>query len=91
MEELNLLESDVIDNTDMPFDVYGADPVFASKQELEEFMANCSIKKGDRAGAREDKVCYEQQSKVKKLCTCGKCQDIWSDKFEHICCQQVDR
>ena len=41
MEEFVLSESE--EDSDDTFDVYGADPVFNSKDELDDFMASCNI------------------------------------------------
>ena len=89
MEELLLSESD--DSDESEYDVYGADPVFASRQELDAFMASCNIQKGAATQSGDDRVSYIEQKKIKKSCTCGKCDNIWSGDFEHICCQQIER
>ena len=91
MEEFILSESE--EDSDDTFDVYGADPVFNSKDELDDFMASCNIERGKKGSNKEskEKVFYEEQKKVKKNCTCKNCEDIWSDDFQHICCHQVKR
>ena len=89
MEEFRVSESE--DESDESFDVYGADPVFESKEELDEFMANCQIKRTEVSEElnEKDEIFFETQKKIKKDCTCCKCEDIHSDDFEHICCQQI--
>ena len=66
MEELMLSESDESDESD--YNVYTADPVFSSKKELDEFMASCNIQQSRTQGG-DDRVCYEDQKKMKKNCT----------------------
>ena len=62
-----------------------------SKEELDKFMASCDIQYVKKSDCVEDKVCYEQQKGLDKLCSCGKCEDIWSGDFQHLCCQQINK
>ena len=91
MEELEFSESE--DEIDDISDLYGADPVFNTKEELSKFMASCNIEKSKKYENqhKSDTICYEDQKRIKKKCTCGKCENIWSDSFEHICCHQIPR
>jgi hypothetical protein len=78
-------EEELIDN----FDPYENDPTFDTSQELRDFLRSC-----DNAKARdsdEEDIDYKSYESVKKICSCGKCEDIWSGSFEHVCCQQTDR
>ena len=66
-----------------PFDT---DPVFQTKEDLEEFKATCDLKAAD---SDHEEVEYDYS--VKKVClenTCGKWKDICSKDYEHMCCQQ---
>ena len=89
MEEFQLSESD--EDSDQSFDIYGADPVFESKEKLDEFMASCNLEKskGLDENVAGDDFLVDAQNKIEKNCTCNKCEDIWSDLFPHICCQQI--
>ena len=72
--------------------LHGADPIFSTKEELDQFIASCNIQKGRERGSEDwGRVCFDRQSKIKKDCTCGQCSEIWYGDFEHICCQQVER
>ena len=86
-EQWQLSESDE-DEGDI-FDPYESDPKFETVEELEEFLAGCDLSKAAEIG--EEKIDYELHQSVQKVCTCGQCADIWSDGFEHVCCQQTDR
>ena len=86
-EECQLSDSEEED-TDS-YDPYESDPKFKSKKELEDFMSGCDISKSDDI-ADED-IDYKSHIGIKKTCTCGQCEDIWSEDFEHICCHQTDR
>ena len=88
-ETLQLYETDEF--SDDEDDIYGADPVFESKEELDKFMASCDIQYVKKSDCVEEKVCYEQQKGLDKLCSCGKCEDIWSGDFQHLCCQQINK
>ena len=83
-EEIAFSDSD----QDSDGDIYGADPVFKSKEDLDKFMRSCKIQTSRTSGDKEELNFHAQRS-IKKNCTCGKCQDIWSGDFEHICCQQI--
>ena len=75
------------------FDLYDADPVFETKEDLATFLASCNIQMVDEAEdkSEEGKICYNAQKKIEKKCSCGKCDDIWSEDFQHICCHQMER
>ena len=67
------------------FDVYREDPVFDTKEGLHLFMKNCGIdyrKKKDY-----ENICHE----LVFVCSFGSCGGIWSDDFQHLCCQQIDK
>ena len=86
-------ESEVSDfefDSDKSIDLYGDDPVFETREELDSFMKSCKVEHFKNKEF-EDNICFEQQEKVVKDCTCGLCEDIWSEDFEHICCQQVSK
>ena len=69
-------------------DMYGADPVFKSKEDLDEFMRSCKIQTSRKSGDKEELNFHAQRS-IKKNITCDMCQDIVSGDFEHICYQQI--
>ena len=83
-EEIALSDSD----QESDGDIYGADPVFKSKEDLDEFMRSCKIQTSMKSGDKEE-LSFHAQRSIKKNYTCGMCQDIWSGDFEHICCQQI--
>ena len=91
MEEFMLSDSDSDEGED--FDVYGADPIFETRGELEQFMATCNIQKTEKDSKLEpsERICYDDQKKIKKNCTCDNCEDIWSEEFQHVCCHQIQR
>ena len=80
------------DESEEAFDIYGADPVFDSKEELEEFMKSCNIQllRKDNDHDKNDPICYDTQKKIEAKCSCGNCEVIWSGDFQHICCQQIE-
>ena len=81
MEEFVMSESD--EEIGESFDLYDADPIFDTKEELESFLASCNIQKVDKADNKreEEKVCYNAQKKIEKKCSCGKFDYIWSQDF----------
>ena len=88
MEEFQLSESD--EDVDESFDIYGADPVFDSKEELDQFMASCKIELSkDSEKSKSEEIHFDAQRNINNICTCMHCEDIWSEDFEHVCCQQV--
>ena len=88
MEEFQVSDSD--EDVDEAFDIYGADPTFKSKEELDEFMASCKLEMSKKTERNEtEEICFDAHSKIIKKCTCSNCEDIWSENFEHICCQQI--
>ena len=94
MEEFIISDSDSEEESEGGgFDVYGADPVFQTREELNQFMASCNIQQGKKGSnlEPEEKIFFKEQKKNQKSCTCQKCEDIWSDEFQHICCHQIKR
>ena len=89
MEDFQISESE--EDSDESFNVYGADPVFSTQKELDEFMTSCNSKRVNKSvdQVELDEVFCEKQKTVKKNCSCNKCEDIWSGSFEHICCHQI--
>ena len=70
-------------------DLYDDDPIFESKEELEDFMSSSKVEK--KSDENDDPISFELQSNVNKECVCHCCDDIWSGTFEHICCQQIKK
>ena len=85
MEE-NFLDFDCDSESDENCDLYGDDPVFETKEDLDAFLGSCHLEKVKPCD-KEVNVCYEH-SGMEKNCTCGFCEDIWSGQFQHICCKQ---
>ena len=71
------------------YDPYCSDPVFKSKEELEDFMSGCNL--STVKDIEDEDFDFESVKNVKKVCTCGQCEDVWSDQLEHLCRQQTDR
>ena len=88
-ENWQLSDSDDMGEESDIFDPYETDPVFDTTEELQEFLASCDQSKAGELD--EEKIDYELHQSVQKVCTCGQCADIWSDGFQHVCCQQTDR
>ena len=65
---------------------YKCDPQFKTKEALEEFMKSCDIKLTD-----SDDEDLDYTFKVTKNCTCELCGDIYTENYEHICCQQYEK
>ena len=82
MEEFQFSDSE----SDKSCDLYGDDPVFETKEDLEEFLQSCDIQRGKQDV--DEHICFDQVQGIAKECTCGRCEDIWSGDFEHLCCQQ---
>ena len=63
MDEFQLSDSEASDEN--VEDLYGDDPVFESKEELDEFMAGCDLgrKKSEKENA--DNVCFEDIESIK--------------------------
>jgi hypothetical protein len=59
------------------------------QDELDQFYQSCDLSKYQDSD--EDIVDYESFKSIKKNCTCGKCQNIWSEKYEHVCCHQTHK
>ena len=70
-------------------DLYMNDTTFDTREELEEFILTIGLTKA--VDSDEEDIDYEGAKYIKKVCTCGHCEDIWSGDFEHICCQQTDK
>lgn len=86
-EQWQLSESD--EDLESVFDPYESDPKFETVEELQEFLAGCDLSKAREVDG--EMIDYELHQSVEKICTCGKCADIWSDGFQHVCCHQTDR
>ena len=80
--------SDEEENID-PFDPYESDHRFTTQEELDVFMAGCDLSKVRNLD--EETFDCDNFRKIKKICSCGECEDIWSDDFEHVCCHQTGR
>ena len=65
------------------------DPCFETQDELDQFYQSCDLTRYQDSD--EDIVDYESFKSIKKNCTCGKCQDIWSENYEHVCCHQTHK
>ena len=92
-ETVTMEESQVSDkefDSDESLDLYGDDPCFQTKEELESFMRSCNIKQNEKEFVGEN-VFYELHKEIVRECSCGVCQDIWSEGFQHLCCQQVEK
>jgi hypothetical protein len=81
-EEYQLSESDDSDS----FRPYECDPIFDTKQDRDKFVKSCDIKPAE---SDDDNLDYS--SNTKKICSCGKCDDIWSGTYEHKCCKQYTK
>ena len=84
-------ESQVSDNefdSDESLDLFGDDPCFDTKEELDLFLKSCNIAKKEKDF---ENVCFELQNKIDKECSCDVCEDIWSGGFQHLCCQQIEK
>ena len=82
MEEFEFSDSE----SEISCDLYGDDPVFETKESLDEFLRSCDIQRGKRDV--EENICFDQVKGISKNCSCERCEDIWSGDFEHLCCQQ---
>ena len=89
MEDFHLSDLDCDTKSDDSVDLYGEDPVFESKEELEKFMESCDL--GVRNESEEEEVCYELTEGIENSCTCKMFEDIWSHGYEHLCCHQSEK
>ena len=70
---------------------YEHDPSFKSKEELEHFLKGCDNRIESESDSEDENVDYESWRGIRKLCHCGHCENIVSNGFEHLCCQQMDK
>ena len=70
---------------------YEHDPSFKSKEELEHFLKGCNNRIESESDSEDENVDYESWRGIRKLCQCGHCENIVSNGFEHLCCQQMDK
>ena len=89
MEE-DYLPSESEEESDGEFYLYGEDPIFKTKEDLDNFMKSCDVKMVKKTGI-EDEFVFLQEEGVVKHCTCGSWEDIWSGNIQHLCCQQVQK
>ena len=68
---------------------YEHDPPFKSKEE--HFLKGCNNQIESESDSEDENVDYESWRGIRKLCHCGHCENIVSNGFEHLCCQQMDK
>ena len=70
---------------------YQCDPSFKNREDLEQFLKGCDNRVESNSDSEDENVDLEGWKDIKKDCTCGRCGDITSNGFEHLCCQQIDK
>ena len=88
--DFQLSDLELSSESDVSLDLFEDDPTFETAEVLEAFMKTCDVSKADASG---ESICWKKakDAGVRKICTCMNCQDIWSEGFEHLCCQQIDK
>jgi len=70
---------------------YQCDPSFKNREDLEQFLKGCDNRIESNSDSEDENVDLEGWKDIKKDCTCGRCGDITSNGFEHLCCQQIEK
>ena len=72
MKEFNFSDSE--EEGDHPFHIYGDDPKFRNKDELEKFLSSCKNEK--RTNEASENMSFQSHLNIVKNCTSNKCEDI---------------